>query len=41
MSIVFDVFSTATATIGGSNAAWVTQLAVMPCSSPPWATVTA
>ena len=37
--MVRDVFSTATTTIGGSNAAWVTQFAVMLCSSPPCATV--
>ena len=40
-SIVFEVFSTATTTMGGSNEACVTQFAVMPCSSPPCATVTA
>src|SRR5439155_487790 len=38
--IVLEVFSMATATMGGSNAAWVIQLAVMPWSSPSWATVT-
>ncbi len=41
MPIVFDVFSTATTTIGGSKEACVTQFAVMPCSSPPCFTVTA
>jgi len=41
MPIVFDVFSTATTTIGGSKDACVIQLAVMPCSSPPCLTVRA
>src|SRR5206468_2728505 len=39
MPIVREVFSTATTTMGGSKAACVTQFAVMPCSSPPCATV--
>ena len=41
MAIVFEPFSTATATMGGSNEAWMTQFAVIPCSSPPCFTVTA
>jgi len=41
MPSVFEVFSSATTTIGGSKAACMTQLAVMPWSSPlPDATVT-
>src|ERR1044072_1547129 len=40
MPMVLDVFSTATTSIGGSNAAWGSQFAVMPRPSPPVATVT-
>src|SRR6266567_2970275 len=40
MAMVLEVFSTATAIIGGSNDAWVSQFAVMPWSSPPELTVT-
>ena len=39
--MIFDLLSTATTTMGGSNEAWLTQLAVMPCSSPSRFTVTA
>jgi hypothetical protein len=39
--MVRDEFSIATATIGGAKEVCVTQLAVMPCSSPLCATVTA
>src|SRR5256885_16635233 len=41
MPIVLERFSTATTTIGGWNEAWLTQLAVMPCSSPSCLTVRA
>src|SRR5205823_9520461 len=41
ISIILDVLSTATTTMGGSNEAWLTQLAVMPCSSPSRFTVSA
>jgi len=39
--IAFEVFSTAAATIGGANDVCVTQVAVIPCSSPSCRTVRA